>query len=368
MQSRRLIGVVAFAFVGAGVFYAAESYRPARRGCLLPSPSLGEAAASQLFIEGTLGVEQKNWRGARLKLAQLKREHPGYARALSLERAIDEGEATERLRRASFLLDVEDWSEAKRELDAIPPYTTQYAGRARLRERLDEAIARLGADAERLRSDRGDREQMVRLEELGARLEELTPEYGKALRAEARSALEEIDTPWAKALERYDEGDVADALARAKRCAKEHEECARMAKVFAAVQAQLPKLSKLSTPKLLELYRSSLELSEGEATVKLEDELISRYEAVARRCRTAGDWACVDRQLALADDLQVDFEDSTIRDDLEDWFDLEVQRATAELPKQPARAKAILVRLSGLKSVDFNRAAQLLEQWKQPKP
>lgn len=368
MQSRRLIGVVAFAFVGAGVFYAAESYRRSRTGCMLPAPPVGEDAAAQVFAEGMRAVQQKNLSAARLKLSQLMREHRDYARAPLLDRAIQEGEAAERLERAKALLDESRWVDAKHELDKVPDYTLQHDERERLKRRLSEAVAALIAEAESLRGYRDDREKMVRLEELGDLLQELEPHYGTALRAEARVALEDLDMPWAKALERYDEGDVSDALTLAKRCAKANEDCARMAKVFAAVQAQLPKLSKTSTAKVLELYRASVDLSEGEATLKLEDELVLRYEAAARRCRTAGDWLCVDRQLALADDIQVDFEDATIREDLEDWFDREVQRATLDLPKQPARAKATLVRLSGLKSVDFNRATQLLELWKQPKP
>jgi hypothetical protein len=367
VHPRRLIGVVVFAFVGAGVFYGAEAVRKAPTSTCLPSSPPRDPAA-QVLAEGMEALKQRNFPAARLKLAQLKSEHPSSLGASYLERSLIESEATERLGRARAFLDEQRWVDAKLQLDKVPDWTLQYETRDGLKRRLAEAVAGIFVEAESLRPHRGDREQMVRLEQLAALLDELGYANGRALGAEARAAIEELDMPWAKAVERYDEGDVADAVARATRCAKTNDECARLLKVFAAVQAQLPRLPKLSTAKLLELYEASLEVSEGEATLKLEDELVSRYEAVARRCRTAKDWSCVDRQVALADDIEVDFEDETISENLEDRFDLEVQRATLEREKHPARAKATLARLANLRSVDFNRAAQLLERWKQPQP
>lgn len=366
MGAARLSSVVAFAVAGGVTFLAVERWNREPEGCRLPvtesnaplgPPTADDSEARSALIEAKNLVREGRWHEAHDRFEAIKATWPRYADGMLeqyLERCNEELLANDHAGRARQLLDEGRFEDAKYQI-ALIGSETEAGERLELEARLQAEVARLMKEARELRAHPKDAEKMARLRGVAEQIVRLDPELQAAqdLADEAKDALEEIETPWVSARRAFDEGDAALALGKARACAKEFDACQVMVKPLAKLAPNMGRLNKLGTPVLLELLETAHQLAdESSVGDSIADVIVARYQATAKRCRARSDWACVDQQLALAAELDLDFDDESYLTQLNAHASEEVMRAYELIASDPKKARPMLQHVLALKQVD----------------
>ncbi len=354
---RPLIGVVASALAGGVLFFALEtSFTSVPHGRMPAGPEVAPEQAFEHQMHAVRALMKAgDWEAARRRLAALP-EGASNGEALDAFRTCArEIESEQALARARRLLDSHLYGAVRGALNRVSLESTKADGRRKLEAELRAVAGRLLLEAQALSRHRDDRDKMIELQQKARELEELEPDLTAAteLSELAAAALEEIDTPELVVRRAYDDGDVALALKKAKACAKASTLCEELVTPLSKLAAAQPKLKALGVVRLLELRELARGVSStGEGLEPAIDELLTdRVDTVAQKCRAAGDWGCVDRQIAKAMDQDISIDDS-FEDDLNGWAKETVTRAYSMRSKDPKAVRALLERVTKMTSVE----------------
>ncbi|MBL8956494.1 MAG: hypothetical protein JNK82_37310 [Myxococcaceae bacterium] len=351
LRARPLVGVVASALLGSAVFYAGEGYfvrrgprswSLAREAVVLPFDAAREAREVRVLLDhGELDSAAKRLEACRRswddELRDLWARLEAKRALLIVDRYFEAGR----------------YGDARTALEQIPADALldgERSGRERL---LAGGVQQLLSDATELARFPDDRSKMLALRVVVDRIGVYDSELltGTNLVELAEHGVEDIDSPELGVERLFGRGETALALERARRCQRSVQACRVLIGEMKTIASARTKLDKLSIAKLLELRELDLVQASDELSESIDALLALRFEAAARKCRDAGDWACVDRQLAAASEADVEV-DEGLQTELDLWAREIVQHAYVDRGGDVKAARAVLKRVMAMARVE----------------